>query len=438
VATNDRGASEILSADRPDEWEAAGVGPAGGPGDGVDHPRRQGGRRPKAHLGEIALLVVTVVGLAAGTAFWLADLPGASDLAWAVTTLIGLVPAAGGVAVSLWHRRLGVDVIAVLALVGALGVGEYLAGALIAVMVATGRMLEGWAAGRAERALRELVAGMPRTALRRTGGTLSVIDADQVAVGDLLLIRPGELVPTDGRVEAGTAILDESTLSGEPVPVERTTGDAVSSGVVNAGGPFDLRATRTARESTYAGIVRMVEAAKADTAPFVRLAGRYALVFLPVALAVAALGWLWSGQLARAVAVLVVASPAPATSGRSWSVWTARRPPRLLCAGRSRRRPNAPLPCTWCTPTASTSLLPVRLWSTITHRFGGTPSGCSPMSWPRTSATPPTSRSTGSPSTSSPATGCLTLPGTPSCWSSALEAVVASPNSSWAPRRTSA
>ena len=104
---------------------------------------------------------------------------------------------------------------------------------------------------------------------------------------------------------------DESTLSGEPVPVERTTGDAVSSGVVNAGGPFDLRATRTARESTYAGIVRMVEAAKADTAPFVRLADRYALVFLPVALAVAALGWLWSGQLARAVAVLVVATPCP-------------------------------------------------------------------------------------------------------------------------------
>jgi len=310
VAAEDREASEIVSADRLDEPEA-GVRPGRGPSDKGGHPRRQRGRRPNARLGEIMLLVVTLVGLATGVACWLAGMRGASELAWAVTALIGLLPAIGGVAVSLWHRRLGVDVIAVLALVGALAVGEYLAGALIGVMVASGRMLEGWAAGRAERALRALVAGMPRTALRRTAGALSLIDADQVVVGDLLLIRPGELVPTDGRVEAGMAVLDESALSGEPVPVERATGEAVSSGVVNAGGPFDLRATRTARESTYAGIVRMVEAAKADTAPFVRLADRYALVFLPVALAVAALGWLWSGQLARAVAVLVVATPCP-------------------------------------------------------------------------------------------------------------------------------
>ncbi|MBX6391278.1 MAG: heavy metal translocating P-type ATPase [Frankia sp.] len=285
--------------------------PGRDPGDRNDHGRRQEGRLPAARLGERALLAVTLVGLAAGGVFWLVDMSGPSKLSWAATALIGIVPAAAGVLVNLWHRRLGVDVIAVLALVGALGVGEYLAGALIAVMVATGRMLEGWATGRAERALRELVARMPRTALRRTNGTLTLIEADQVAVGDLLLIRPGEVVPTDGRVEAGTAVLDESTLTGEPVPVERTTGDAVRSGAVNAGGPFDLRATRPARESTYAGIVRMVEAAKADTAPFVRLADRYALVFLPVALAVAGLGWLVSGQLARAVAVLVVATPCP-------------------------------------------------------------------------------------------------------------------------------
>ncbi|MBL7621093.1 MULTISPECIES: heavy metal translocating P-type ATPase [unclassified Frankia] len=259
----------------------------------------------------MALLAVTFVGLATGAALWLAGARGAADLAWAVTTVAGLVPAAGGVAVSLWHRRPGVDVIAVLALVGTLGVGEYLAGALIAVMVATGRLLERWAAGRAERALRQLVARMPHTALRRAGAEYAVIEVDELAVGDLLLIRPGEVVPTDGRVETGSAVLDESTLTGESIPVARGAGDPVSSGVVNAGGPFDLRATRTARDSSYAGIVRMVEAAGADTAPFVRLADHYALLFLPVTLAVAALGWVWSGQLARGVAVLVVATPCP-------------------------------------------------------------------------------------------------------------------------------
>ena len=282
----------------------------GDSGMGPGRPR-PGGRRPPARPWELALLVGTLGGLDIGATLWLAGARGAADLAWAVTTLIGLGPAAGGVAVSLWRRRPGVDVIAVLALVGTLGVREYVAGALIAVMVATGRLLEAWAAGRAERALRQLVGRMPHTALRRAGGELTVIEADQLAVGDLLLIRPGEVVPADGRVETGTALLDESSLTGESVPVERGAGDAVSSGVVNAGGPFDLRATRTARDSTYAGIVRMVEAAGADTAPFVRLADRYALVFLPVTLAVATLGWLWSGQLARGVAVLVVATPCP-------------------------------------------------------------------------------------------------------------------------------
>ena len=129
--------------------------------------------------------------------------------------------------------------------------------------------------------------------------------------GDLLLVRSGEVVPVDGRVEADVAILDESALTGEPLPVERRAGDAVRSGVLNAGGPFDLRATTTARESTYAGIVRLVSEAEASSAPFVRLADRYAVLFLGVSLALAGAAWVVSGQLERAVAVLVVATPCP-------------------------------------------------------------------------------------------------------------------------------
>ena len=129
--------------------------------------------------------------------------------------------------------------------------------------------------------------------------------------GDLLLVGSGEVVPVDGLVERGVAVLDESALTGEPLPVERPAGDRVCSGVVNAGSPFDLRATTSAADSAYAGIVRLVREAQASSAPFVRLANRYAAVFLPVTLVLAGLAWAISGDPVRAVAVLVVATPCP-------------------------------------------------------------------------------------------------------------------------------
>ena len=209
------------------------------------------------------------------------------------------------------RRRLGVDVLAVLALVGALVIGEFFAGAVITLMLASGRALEARAAARARHELQALLARAPRVVHRYAARELTEPALEDVVPGDLLLVRSGEVVPVDGRVEADVAVLDESALTGEPLPVERRAGDAVRSGVLNAGGPFDLRATTTARESTYAGIVRLVSEAKASTAPFVRLADRYAVLFLGVSLALAGVAWAVSGQLERAVAVLVVATPCP-------------------------------------------------------------------------------------------------------------------------------
>ena len=151
----------------------------------------------------------------------------------------------------------------------------------------------------------------PRVVHRYAAGELTEPPLDDVRPGDLLLVRPGEVVPVDGRVETDVAVLDESALTGEPLPVERRAGDAVRSGVVNAGDPFDLRATTTAAESTYAGIVRLVSEAEASSAPFVRLADRYAVLFLFVSLALAGAAWAVSGEFERAVAVLVVATPCP-------------------------------------------------------------------------------------------------------------------------------
>ncbi len=266
---------------------------------------RRPGRSPEVFAG------IAVTGLVAGAVAWVVDAHGVADALWAATTALGLVAAMIWVVVSLRAGRPGVDVLAVLALAGTLLVDEYLAGALVTVMLGTGRVLEHRAAGRAERELRALMERTPRAVHRYENGELTAPPLESVTPGDLLLVGPGEVIPVDGRVEHGDAVLDESALTGESLPVTRAAGDAVRSGVVNAGGPFDLRATTTAGDSTYAGVVRLVESARAEQAPFVRLADRYALWFVPLALGVAGLAWAVSGDAARAVAVLVVATPCP-------------------------------------------------------------------------------------------------------------------------------
>ena len=149
-----------------------------------------------------------------------------------------------------------------------------------------------------------------RTARRRAGGAVVEIPVDEVAVGDRLLVGTGQVVPVDGRL-LGPATLDESALTGEPLPVDRPAGDDVRSGVVNSGPPADLVATSVAADSTYAGVVRLVEQAQASSAPFVRTADRFALLFVPFTLALAGAAWAWAGDPVRAVAVLVVATPCP-------------------------------------------------------------------------------------------------------------------------------
>ena len=212
---------------------------------------------------------------------------------------------------ALRRGRVGVDLIAVLSLIGTLLVGEYLAGALIAVMLAGGRALEAAAERRASHDLRALLEHAPRFARRRVGSAVSVIALDEVAIDDLLVVGPGEVVPVDGRIVGAAAVLDESVLTGEPLQVERGAGEPVRSGVVNAGSAFEMRATATAAASTYAQIVRLAAQAGAENAPVVRLADRYAAWFLPLTLLVAGGAWLASGSAVRAVAVLVVATPCP-------------------------------------------------------------------------------------------------------------------------------
>jgi heavy metal translocating P-type ATPase len=264
-----------------------------------------------ARLVEPVLVAVTVGALAAGGIAWLAGLRQVADGCWIAGTAVAVAPAVVWVLAALRRGWVGVDLIAVLSLIGTLLVGEYLAGALIAVMLAGGRALEAAAERRASHDLRALLEHAPRIARRLVGSVASVIALDEVAVDDLLVVGPGEVVPVDGRIAGAVAVLDESVLTGEPLQVERGIGEPVRSGVVNAGSAFEMRATATATASTYAQIVRLAAQAHAENAPVVRLADRYAAWFLPLTLLVAGGAWLASGSAVRAVAVLVVATPCP-------------------------------------------------------------------------------------------------------------------------------
>ncbi|MDE2052586.1 MAG: heavy metal translocating P-type ATPase, partial [Gammaproteobacteria bacterium] len=203
------------------------------------------------------------------------------------------------------------DVIALLAMAGALLLGEYLAGAVIAVMLTGGSALEQYAIGRARRELSALISRAPRIAHRRQGEAFVDVPVEEVSLGEVLIVKPGEVVPVDGIVSRGSAVLDESSLTGESRPVNLEAGMPVRSGGSNSGAPFELRVTATAAQSTYAGIIRLVQAAEASKAPMVRLADRYALLFLVLTLTLAMLAWILEGSAIRALAVLVVATPCP-------------------------------------------------------------------------------------------------------------------------------
>ncbi|MEO8456486.1 MAG: heavy metal translocating P-type ATPase [Chloroflexota bacterium] len=257
------------------------------------------------YLGSLA------AGLLAGLTSSAAGLSGASDAFWIATSVAGFALLAVNSVRSILKRQAGVDLVALLAIGGALVLDQYLASAVIAVMVASGRALEDYANARSRRELSALLARAPRLVHRYESGTIQSVAPELVQPGDLLLVRPGEVVPADGVIVGGAAVLDESALTGEAAPVERLDGDSVRSGVTNAGPPFDLRATVTVSESTYAGIIRLVESAENMKAPFVRLADRFALVFVPFSLALAGLAWAISGDPVRALAVIVVATPCP-------------------------------------------------------------------------------------------------------------------------------
>ena len=257
------------------------------------------------------LIVTTLFGLSAGVLLFYIGQAAVAHWFWA----LGTVPAVVGLAVSmtrdLMAGRLGVDAVAFVSMTAALVLGEPLAGVVVAVMHSGGNVLEDYAVSRAERDLRALVDRAPRVAHRRISDSIEDVAIEDVAVQDHLVVLAGEIIPVDGVVINAMASIDESALTGEPIPVSRAKGEAVRSGTLNAGETFEISATAVAGESTYAGIVRLVTAAQTARSPFIRLADRYALLLLPVTILVAGGAWLISGDAIRGLAVLVAATPCP-------------------------------------------------------------------------------------------------------------------------------
>ena len=257
------------------------------------------------------VLAIALAGLAGGLALAWAGRPQAAALLWTIGVLPVLAALLVEILRSLARGEVGLDIVALLSMSAALAVGEALAAAVVAVMYSGGTFLERFAEGRARREMQALLSRVPRQATRHRDGRLEQVALAEIRPGDLLLIRQGDVVPVDGEVAGGTAFLDCSALTGESLPVRIEPGAAVLSGSTNAGDAFDLRATREARDSTYAGIVRLVEAAQHSKAPMSRLADRWSLGFLGLTVALALLAWWISGDPVRAVAVLVVATPCP-------------------------------------------------------------------------------------------------------------------------------
>jgi heavy metal translocating P-type ATPase len=257
------------------------------------------------------LIAIALVGLIVGLA---AGIEGRNDLAdwfWVAGTVPVIIALMISIVRDFLAGRLGVDSVALISMSGALVLGQALAGIVVAIMYAGGNMLEDIAVAHAERDLRTLIDRAPRVAHQQVDSTIRDVPVGEIAVGDIVFVRTGEVIPVDGIIVSPAAMIDESALSGEPMPVSRQAGETARSGSLNAGGPFQIRASATASESTYAGILRMVSAAQTARSPFIRMADRYALLLLPMTLLIAGGAWFYSNDPVRGLAVLVAATPCP-------------------------------------------------------------------------------------------------------------------------------
>lgn len=257
------------------------------------------------------LVLSSLFALAAALAFYLADHDLGYRLILVGCTSLILLSLCIEIAKKLRKQEYGLDLIAAMAMGSSLWFGEYLAGVIVGLMYSGGQFLEAYAHRRADEGMSALLAQVPRTALRLAGTGFEEIPIETVAVGDVLLIRKGDVIPADGTLVGEVATIDQAVLTGEPFPVRIARDGKISSGATNEGDAIEIRVLSRAEDSTYAGIVRLVEASRRSKAKLMRLADRFSVWFLFATVAIAGSSAFMSGDLSRIVAVLVVATPCP-------------------------------------------------------------------------------------------------------------------------------
>jgi len=237
--------------------------------------------------------------------------PAIAEWIWYGTLAIGGLPIVYKTVKGMLKGEFASDVVAMLAIVTALFMGQAFAGAVIVLMQSGGEALENYGFRRASSSLEKLLERAPRFAFRKLGDRIERIDIGQIQIGDVLVVRSGDLVPADGTIVEGASEIDESAMTGEPLAHGKTVGGKVLSGTVAVNGTFEMRADKLALDSQYAKIVALVRKAQAEKAPIQRLADRYAVFFTPLTLIMAAIGFLATRDPVTILAVLVVATPCP-------------------------------------------------------------------------------------------------------------------------------
>lgn len=234
-----------------------------------------------------------------------------SQLIWFVTLVVGGLPIVYKTFMGMLHGQFASDIVAMLAIITAALTGQAFAGAVVVLMQSGGEAIEFYGLRRASSSLTALLQRAPRMARRKKDNKIEEITVEEVQVNDLLIVRPGDLIPVDGTIVEGTAEIDESALTGEPLARNKTIGDKVLSGSVSRNGAISMQADRLSSESQYAKIVMMVKKAQEEKAPIQRLADRYAIYFTPLTLLIAAIGFWITRDFTTVLAVLVVATPCP-------------------------------------------------------------------------------------------------------------------------------
>lgn len=264
------------------------------------------------HYKQLGIVIVAII---AGGTLSILKLQMAANIVLGLTAGISVIPLLWGMVQDIRDGKYGVDILAATAIIASVALGEYWAGMVIVLMLTGGEALEDYAERRAKTEVDALLKRAPKQAhLLRSGKTIDIL-ASKVQVGDKLLVKPGELIPVDAVIIEGQTSLDESSLTGESLPVDKKVGDELLSGSVNLNGVITVKTLRQAADSQYELIIKLVRSASGNQSPFVRLADRYSIPFTLVAYIIAISVWVVSGDAIRFLEVIVVATPCPLLLG---------------------------------------------------------------------------------------------------------------------------